>query len=107
MRLHFSPAYPGLHPRLDLLENVACRPARDGHGPRELTGLDHAPQGGPGHSEHPQNLLALAEGLRKAGRESESRAACERALALARGRRNDPDASEWEEEAESALRDLP
>lgn len=55
----------------------------------------------------PLNELALSEALRRAGRESEAKAAGLRALALARARRGDPDASEWVDAAEAALRDLP
>jgi hypothetical protein len=103
---------------------IATDPGLDGGGPHRVLALVYlrAPgwPAGPGDSEaglaearaavalfpdHPANVLALAEALRRNGRPSEALAACARAKDLANARRGagDPDASEWLAEANRGL----
>ena len=120
-------AHDGLAKMVEALRRViAVSPGLDEAGPHRVLALVllRAPgwPAGPGDAEEglvqarkavalapgqPLNELALSEALRKTGRDSEAKAAGLRALALARARRSDPDAREWVEAAEAALRDLP
>ena len=122
-----STAHDGLGKMVEALRRViATKPGLDDAGPHRVLALVllRAPgwPAGPGDAEeglaqagkaialapgHPENQLAWAEALAKVGRQPESTAAAQRALALARARPSDPDASEWAARAERALRDRP
>ena len=68
-------------------------------------GLELALRAAERRPEHPPNVLALAEALRENGRGEESRGTYVRARTLAalRAAEGDPDAPEWQREAEQAL----
>jgi tetratricopeptide (TPR) repeat protein len=69
-------------------------------------GLMHARKAVQLSPAYPPNQLALAEALKATGDAEESASTYQRALDLARSRAaaRDPDASEWIEEAEKALK---
>jgi len=69
-------------------------------------GLEHARKAVELRPDYPPNQLALAEALKATGDEEGGRTTYQRALELARGRAagGDPEATEWINEAEEALK---